>query len=417
MTIGSDRSLTKINRAVSNVFSSSGDLVSLGTFICPEREPLNFVISGGESLDRLEAMYNLLEQSIGRYPIIVLHNGDRNIENVFYSIWDSLYQQYPNEQRVPIWIANTQYRDFEPFDEMTDMQIVSAIRQMAKRLDYTPTPRLERVVRANIEILRLLDVPVSLSGFSYLCQYTDIGELRDNIMALPCGESEANRIWADLGVSMDDSNNQFDLFRTVIMNLSSDAFQSGWSFDNHVGKYNIIRAVREGATFLLNVNDMYAELLLEYLTEELKLSCWRDFLLIIDGISVKDSQIVNFLRQANQKCHLGIVAENAVDILGQDEEPFMGVAEKIDTFVIMKHNTGKVATTFAEMIGKYEHTKVEESRGTGQGFFSLLPRDSHKDRRYSTENRYRVMPEEIIALGPGQAIVFDTANDQVIHYN
>lgn len=417
MVTGNDRSLEKINRTVSNVFSSSGDLMSMGTFICPDREPLNFIISGGEAIDRQEAMYHLLQQSIGRYPIIVLHNADRNIENVFYSIWDYIYQEYPSTERTPIWIANTTFRDFEPFDEMTDMQIVSAIRQMAKKLDYTPTPRLERVVRAHIEILRQLDVPVSLSGFSYLCQYTDMGELRDNIMALPCGEKEAQRIWADLGTGADDSNNQFDLFRTVIMNLTSDAFQSAWSFDNQVGKYNIIRAVREGATFLLNVNDMYADLLLEYLTEELKLSCWRDFLLIIDDISVKDSQIISFLRQANPKCHLGIIANNAVDILGQNEEPFLSIAEKINTFVIMKHNTGKVATVLSEMIGKYEHTKVEESRGTGQGFFSILPRDTHKDRRYSTENRYRVMPEEIIALCPGQAIIFDTDNDQIIHYN
>lgn len=417
MSMGSGRSLEKLNRAVSNVFSSSGDMVSMGSFICADGDPVNFVISGGESMDRLEALYNLLQRSMGRYPIIVLHNNDRNIERVFNSFWARLFEGAPYSGRPQIWLANTVFRDFEPFDQMTDIQIISAIRQMARKLDYTPTPRLERVVRAHIEILRQLNVPVTLTGFSYLCQFNDMGELRDNIMALPCGPREAQRIWADLGVGADDNNSQFDLFRTVIMNLASDAFQSGWSFDNRVGRYNIIRAVREGATFLLNVNDMYAELLLEYLTEELKLSCWRHFLLIIDGISIRNSQIINFLRQANPNCHLGIIADNAVDVLGQNEEPFLSMAERFNTFVILKHNTGKVASVFSEMIGKYEHTKVEESRGSGRGFFSILPRDIHKDKHYSTENRYRVMPEEIIALGPGQAIIFNTDNDQIIHYN
>lgn len=68
-------------------------------------------------------------------------------------------------------------------------------------------------------------------------------------------------------------------------------------------------------------------------------------------------------------------------------------------------------------IGKYDHTKVEASQGTARGFFRILPHDRHEDIRFSTENRYRVMPEEITGLYPGQAIVFDASTDQIIYFN
>ena len=65
-----------------------------------------------------------------------------------------------------------------------------------------------------------------------------------------------------------------------------------------------------------------------------------------------------------------------------------------------KQNT-KRPEALSEIMGRYEHTKVETSQGTSRGFFSFLPKDRHEDARFSTENRYRVMPEEIIGLQSG----------------
>ena len=60
---------------------------------------------------------------------------------------------------------------------------------------------------------------------------------------------------------------------------------------------------------------------------------------------------------------------------------------------------------------------MESSSGVTRGFFQLLPQNRHEDVRYSVENRYRVMPEELTRLGPGQAIIFLSATDQIIYYN
>lgn len=417
MPLGRDRQIAKYNSAVSNVFSSSGDLHKLGSFFVDAGQPLDFTISGGTREERSETLYNLLNGTVGRLPIIVLHNEDLAIEGAVYRAWDAAFRQYSQEARPPLWRVNSRNPQFEPFDKMTDMEIITSIRQMAAKLNYTATPRLEQVVRAHIDILRQLSVPVTLTGFSYLCQFTDMGEFHDNIMALPCGQMEANRIWASMGAGSYSDNNQFDLFRTIISNLSSDAYHSGWSADNKVGRFNAIRAVREGATMLLSINDIYSNLLMEYLAEEMKLSCWTEYLLIIDGISIKNSSMINFLRHPNSRCHIGIISDNAIDMLGDDENAFLSIAERMKSIVIMKHNTGRVANVFSEMMGKYEHTKIESTTGNSRNFLSFFPRDTHTERRYIVENRYRVMPEEIIGLRQGQAIIFETEKDQIIYYN
>lgn len=162
---------------------------------------------------------------------------------------------------------------------------------------------------------------------------------------------------------------------------------------------------------------MYTDLLLTYLAEEFKAHNHKHFVLLIDGIKINDEMLFEYLCMPNAGCFIGIISENVVDQIGGDENAFLRLAEKINCFVFFKHGTGKTATTLAEVFGRYDYTKVEASQGVSKGFFNIVPRDRHDDVRYSTENRYRVMPEEITSLRASQAIIFDTTNDQIIHFN
>ena len=403
-----------VNKQLSNIFTAKGRLEDIGAYLCPNSEPANFVISGGSHPDeRYQPLYIFFDAVIGRLPVIILHNSDIHVEAMITQSWQSIVT---SPDSSPLWIVNQRNSEFEPFFGMDEMQVVMTLRQLAYKLNYSVTPRFERVVKAHLDILKELNVPISLSGLNYLCKFYDMGEFHENIMALPCGETVSRRIWADLGIDSEDSNSQFDLFRAVISNLSHDASHSGWNDNNCVSEFNCSQAIEHNATFLLSLNDMYSEMLLPYLAEELK-SIQTPFILIIDNIKVTDDHFQEYLRTTNSGCYCGIITENVVELIGGDEDNFLRLMERINTFIILKHSTGKTATTISEILGKYDYTKVETAQGTNRGFFSFLPRDRHDDVRFSTENRYRIMPEEIIGLRTGQAIIFDTSADQIIRYN
>lgn len=413
MRLGRRNDVDLINHQSSNVYYSRGRLEDLGAYLCAGNEPVSFVISGGtQPDDRYAPLYTFFEAFIGHFPMIILHNHDVHIEAMAIQAWE----ESGTCDNSPLWAANQHNPCFEPFYGMSSQQVTAVMRQLAKKLGYTASPRLERITRSHIEILRQLEIPTSLSGFLYLCQFEDMGEFHENILALPCGEAAGRRLWADLGVDGEESSGQFDLFRTIIFDLARDAAQSGWSDGNSVAELNCLEAVRRGGTLLLSVDDLYAELLLPYLVEEWKGSGQTPFILLIDGVRIDDQQVLDYLRHPNAGC-CGIISENIVDTIRGDEDNFLRFVERIESFIFYKHGTAKTASVLSEIMGRYDHTKVESSQGTGRGFFQLLPRDRHEDIRFSIENRYRVMPEEITGLRPGQAVVFDALKDQIIYFN
>ncbi len=408
------REVDAANQHLSNIYRSRGRLDGLGAYLSAGGIPASFMISGGAGPEeKYEPLYQFLDAFIGRYPMIVIHNNDVHMEALVSQTW----QDAGVGDSAPLWVVNHRNPEFEPFAAMSDTQVVTVMRQLANKLCYTVTPRFERVIRAHIFILKELEIPISLSGFYYLCQFQDMGEFHDNILSLPCGEATGSRIWADLGVDSEDSNNQFDLFRTVISNLAGDCVQSGWNTENRVASKNCLEAIRQNATMLLSVNDLYTELLFPYLVEELKGNAQQPFILLMDGVRINDEHLSEYLRRGNSGCYCGIISDNVVDAIGGDENAFLRFAERMNCFIFFKHGTGKTAAALSEIIGKYDHTKVEASQGTARGFFRILPHDRHEDIRFSTENRYRVMPEEITGLYPGQAIVFDASTDQIIYFN
>lgn len=408
------RDVDRTNRQLSNVYRSRGQLEAIGGFLCPDGIPGSFLLSGGaDPEERYEPLRPVLETLIGRMPLLILHSGRSPLRDITLQAWQTCAPD------TPLWAIDGERREFEPFFGMEKTQAAAALRQLAIRLGYTPTPRFDRVARAHMDILARLDPPVSVSltGFSFLCRFQDMEEFYHNILALSPDPAEGRRIWADLGVG--DDAGQFDLFRAVIRSLEEEAAQSGWDPDNGVARQNCLQALRSAPSapvLLLPVNPLYTELLLTYLAEELRAgSGCGPFLLLLDGIPLRDPRFTEYLRTAGSGCCFGIVTENAADVA--DEAVFRSLCERMRCLVLFKHGTGASAAALAELFGKYDHTKVESSRGTNRGYFHLLPRDQHEDVRTSTENRCRVMPEEITALSHGQAILLDTSNDQIIHFN
>lgn len=186
---------------------------------------------------------------------------------------------------------NREHQDFEPFLGMTDMQVSKTLKVLARKLEYTLTPKFEKTINAHLEILKYLKMPVSLSGFFYLCSFRDIEEFHTNVFNLPCDEKLSRRIWNDLGVDDEDNNSQFELFRTVIRELAAEAIENGWNSAN-VGKMNCLQAMRNGSALMLSINNMQSDIFFTYLAEELKAGIeGRECLLLLDNIKIARMRI------------------------------------------------------------------------------------------------------------------------------
>lgn len=401
----------RYNARVSNVFTSRGNLTDLAGYFFSGYGPVSFMVGGGSAAERYAPLMRFLQEVIGRMPVIVLHGQSRLLEDHICQAWGLL----PEQERPPLWITNSNRPYFEPFVGMSVGQLISTVRRLGQTLGYTAQPRLERVVRAHAEVLRQLQIPLSLTGLSYLCSFVDMGELHANVMELPCGQDTARRIWADMGADADDG--QFDLFRTAVQNLEKDASRSGWIADEQISEYNIITAMQRRAVLTVSVDRYYTEQMLPYLLEELKIAGGQQFVLLIDGLQIRDEAFLEYLCAPSASCVRGYLSDNVLELTGGDENQFLRLAGGVSSFVFFKHSTGRTATVLSEVFGRYEHTKISTTQGTNRGAYQIFARGRHDDVQYTTENRYRVMPEELMALGQRQAIVFDTQTDQIIHFN
>lgn len=377
------------NKQLPNIYDR-GTMADIVKYFYQDGELLNFMISGFAD-KKMPECYELFDEvreyAIAQYPVLTLYR-DNSQENIL---------------------------EFEPFYGMTDIQIITSVRQLAIALDYTVMPKLERVIRAHMQILKELDMSVTLTGFCYLNTYTDIEEFHDNIMALPCGEKKAAGIWADLGVDDTSDNNQFDLFRSVIDNFAQEMQENGWNRVGEADDHNCLMAIKHKESITLYINEIHSDLLFTYLAEELKACGNREYALLIDDLQINSENFISYLCTVKENCHIGITSKNIVSQLGKDN--FLELCEKMDNFVFFKHGTAKTAEIFAELMGCSDYMKVETSQKYTRRAFDLFYHDRQDDIRYSTENRYRVMPEDIMELGLEQAIIFDTVIDEIIYFN
>lgn len=400
-----------------NVYSKKGNYQQLGAVLCQNGNPLNFIISGRISQAQFDTLEQLVDTIIGKFPLIVLHNNHPILEQKVANVYERKIQSGTLLGDCPLWNIGKDNLVFEPLYGMDEVQIVKVLKRLAIKMDYTVTPRFERIVRAHLRILKEQNVPASLARLQYLCGFEDMQEFQKNIMALPCGPDVARRIWADMGLDNDKNAEQFDLFRNVITNFVYEMKQSGWKPDAEVMRVNALTAIKRCATLVFSVNDVFSDFFFNYLVDELRGNEGKPFFVLLDNVRLDDSYFSEFLIHPSANCRVGVVAENAASLMGRDTENFFRFAEKVHCYILFKHKTSAAASIYSEIIGKFDYTKTEYSEGTQRESFKIIASGHHSDTRYSVENQYRIMPEDIMQLGNGQAYVFDTLTDMVYRYN
>lgn len=366
----------------------------------------NFGISGQG--DRAHLICSVLDNAAGRLPVIVLHNEDHAIMAEIARVWQEKYGALDNG---PLWSCNT--GGFEPLLGLNDEDIICIMKKLAQSAGYTTTAAFERVVDAHLNILHYMDCDNSLSGLNYLCGFRNLEEFQSNILLLDCGEREASRILADMGLADPAGREQFDIFRSVIRTLSTQAKKSGWKDGTqNAGFMSVSSAIENRALMTLSVSPSSAPLLMTYLGQEILLHNKAQCLLLIDDVMLENSEIIPALREAGFDFRFGILGSNILEMMDADQTQAQRFCEKLDVLVLLRHNVNTTADAMSELLGTMQVSKESNAVGSGRGFFSLLPSTAHKTVTYTTEDQRRVKPEQIMNLRD-EAIVFHTASNQI----
>lgn len=362
--------------------------------------PRNFIISGGTPDERLSPFLQMYSKICGKLPVIMLHNRNPDLEQCIYGMCRQ------NSCTDRLFIVNRRQRrtaDYE-YLKMGVQGIVNTLSQLACDQGYQVSGQFQIALRSLISLLQDLNLGTGLTGLERL-SVPAYAQFRSLLDRNGISSEQANRIAEEL--DRDNKPEYYYAFQAIISRLANEAGMNGWGSAGETDRsVNISETIAENATLLLELDPANCKSLLTCIANEiLELNTDR-FLLVVDGINLVSEQLLNlFLSGRDFRC--GFIGENVVSLVGDDQH-FAALSERASVFLIFKHKTGKIASYFSEIIGCEDVQRTETSEGTSKEAFKILPGGVHKDIRYSIENRYRVMPEDILALPSCELFLFDS---------
>ena len=406
-----NRGIARQNNYLANRDKVRGSSDDLGSYLFPTGEIGNFIISGGEPYQRFSLLVSALQGTLGALPVIVFHNSIIGVEQIFHAELSNAAQAGCS---VHYAIVNDQNRAFEPFLGMSESAVNTCLRKMAQKLGFQISAEFDQTARAHFQILRLKGAPLCLSSLYYLATFTDMELFFKNVMALPCSRSEAQQIWAKLGAS-DSSTGQFELFRSIILNFAEEAGYSGWSKSSGFGSVNCYQALQNGACLSLPLDGQHSDLMDIYLAEELSMFKGPCFLLFCDTII--GPELVYYLRSSSGRIRFGFSAQHAAEMVPEPPDAFSSISEMLDSLIIFQHNSAIEAEKYSQIIGKYDESILEQSRGFSWARMELFSRGRTDGFSVRTQNVYRVRPEDITSLPPSAAYIYlPSQGGQIIYF-
>lgn len=380
---------------------SLGYRINVGAAGTAVYEPRNFMISGGTADERHSPFLQLYSRICGKLPVIILHSRSTNLERNIYGICqrrsclDKLFIVNNRQSRT----ANYEYL------QISVQGIVNTLSRLALNQGYQISGQFEIALRSLVGLTKELKLGAGLRGLDRL-SIPAYAEFRTLLDRSGLSKEKTNRIAVEM--DRDDKPEYYYLFQAIVSKLANEAEKNGWGeADEQAREIDLHRAIEEDATVLLELDPANCKSLLTCIANEILEQSSDRFLLILDGLNLFSEELSELLR-SDRGFRRGLIGENLVSMLG-DAGSFEALAEKSSVFLIFKHRTGKIAEYFSEIIGCEDIQRAETSEGTSKETFKILPGGVHRDVRYSIENRYRVMPEDILDLAAGQLFLFDSS--------
>ena len=409
-----DRRVDRYNQSRANISRCGGGPGELNAFFWTGNVPRNILITGGTWRERYLPLQYLITDLVGRVPVIVLHKGNYYLADL---IRDCCREAAGLGRRVPLGVVDRNSPRLEPLLGMKDTQIVETLEALAQSMQQSVPPEFDAVVRAHLAAVRLLDREPCLSGLYELCRIVSDTARKAYLMdAVPERDlDQAEQLWAQMGYTKDSRRAAAQLLCSVVNRLADYASESGWQEGNGESGMNLVLARAEGACFVLDVNESYGDLMLEYLTQELRCSRGEPYLLVLDDLNIR-GKLLERLARGDNSFRAVITGRDVVG--GTEKDRFPELAAGMELLVMFRQPEAEAAHALSAAIGTFERLITEHSYDQSRSLFDLL----HHEERDGTTLRLdteadRVTAAEIKALGPYQAILYDMATDSVIRFN
>lgn len=394
----------QINRSVNEYQPCSID-----AFYEPDRGVYNSIVSGGDNRIRTNAM---IAQTIcalhNNFPVIILHEGNRELENQMRSNFSSTGRYVEVSSRSPC---------FEPFYGLNELEISNQVLETAPK-DYDIKFNARYYIEGMSQFLKKSGKHLSFKMFS-TCPHALLFDKVDDLrMQGSITDSEEQEIKSKLMMGQSENYKLDSYFASLKMEIMPIMYVTKGGHK----PVNVISALKKGAILCIDIASVTNKLLINTLIYQLKLALTRGmrYTLLIDSIPVNANEAyAAYLKAPTDKVCKMIATDDFYSMTGSDEKLFSAVVGESQIIVVMGHTSSNSATKWSEVFGQYD--KYEQSYSTSRGSsrrtaFSLFASPNQSRTVNISKNReFVVKPEMITRMGYGEAYVLTAARGELAH--
>lgn len=368
------------------------------------------VVSGGNDKIRAEAIEAYVQLALYRQtPVIILHNGDRILEQYMMTILGSTGL---------LGLVNSMNKKYEPFVGKDSRTIGQMICESAPK-----DLEIKANIRSYIEgMCRFLQSRKAVPTYQMLstCPHGQmIFKVDEAVMNGRLSQTRGQEIKMRLIAGQNEYYKIENYFYDL--NMQIDPILWRYNKGNKEKPVNIFSALKQKGVLMVDVGSSSNQMLINLLLSELRIALQQGHQMacVLSGIDISDNEYLqHMLEQSSGKCKMAVISRDVYTSCNADERLFHLLLGKSMKNIIFTHSSNVSATKWAEGIGSYdkEETSYSYSQGKSRSptqFFATT--SSNQSKSISIKREYIVKPEEILRMEEREAYIYTKVTNELAH--
>ncbi|MGN0409409.1 MAG: hypothetical protein ACI4E3_03270 [Candidatus Fimousia sp.] len=285
-----------------------------------------------------------------------------------------------------------------PFKNMSDEEIIYAVRSMAISMNITFDQFAETFLENLLRLIKRTGYPIDFGNIMILIRLSN---------------EELTRLASKFDLETESKyfskfNNGSETVKRVLKELQN--YLGDYYQEDSTIKLNICSEVLNDNVVFIEVGDQYHTEILEYFCNELKCCSSKSPYIIFDDIMLKNNP--NFedylLKSTGVRFFMG-----AVDISAMlSQENFEDFVSQAATKFLLHYDNANAAEKVTSSIGHYYHMKVSEEETKNREAFHIMNDNISIGRSVTEEKRLIIEGTDLTELDEFQLYLIDTTFDR-----